>query len=61
MCDLTPLKRRVGEIEDRVPWNGVASGWAQQRGTWVEQLQSSELSCAGLGSMSVVGETVETR
>ena len=56
MCDLTPLKRRVGEIEDRVPWNGVASGWAQQRGTWVEQLQSSELSCAGLGSILLTFE-----
>ena len=47
--DLGDLRRRVNEIEERVPWVGVASGWAEQRGAWVEQLQSQELTCAGLG------------
>ena len=39
----------MNEIEERVPWVGVASGWAEQRGAWVEQLQSQEPTCAGLG------------
>jgi hypothetical protein len=47
--DLGDLRRRVNEIEERVPWVGVASGWAEQRGAWVEQLQSQEPTCAGLG------------